>query len=44
MQQELVSLRAAVIDAAADYHRLTAEIERLTAEPIIGTSASTELP
>jgi len=44
VQQELVSLRAAVIDAAADYHRLTAEIERLTAEPIIGTSASTELP
>jgi len=43
-QQELVSLRAAVIDAAADYHRLTAEIERLTAEPIISEPTTRELP
>ena len=30
VQEELLSLRAATIDAAADYHRLLAEIERLT--------------
>lgn len=29
-QQELLALRAAAIDAAADYHRLLAEVERLT--------------
>ncbi len=29
-QEELLALRAATIDAAADYHRLLAEIERLT--------------
>jgi outer membrane protein, heavy metal efflux system len=44
-QQELVSLRAAVIDTAADYHRLIAEIERLTAEPIVTQPPTTpELP
>ncbi len=34
-QQELLALRAAVIDAAADYHRMLAEIERLTSAPLI---------
>jgi outer membrane protein, heavy metal efflux system len=29
-QEELLALRAAAIDAAADYHRLVAEVERLT--------------
>lgn len=33
-QQELLQLRSAAIDAAADYHRLLAEIERLTGEPL----------
>ena len=33
-QQELLELRAAIIEAAADYHRILAEIERLTAEPV----------
>lgn len=33
-QQELLDLRAAIIDAAADYHRLRAEIERLTNTPL----------
>jgi len=43
-QQELVSLRAAAIDTAADYHRLTTEIERLTAEPIVSQPTTPELP
>jgi cobalt-zinc-cadmium efflux system outer membrane protein len=43
-QQELVSLRAAVIETAADYHRLTAEIERLTGEPIVSQPTTPELP
>ncbi|MFL6602620.1 MAG: TolC family protein [Steroidobacteraceae bacterium] len=43
-QQELVALRAAVIDAATDYHRLTAEVERLTAEPITSEPTTGELP
>ena len=34
VQEELLALRAAAIDAAADYHRLRAEIERLTSEPL----------
>ena len=34
VQEELLALRAAAIDAAADYHRLGAEIERLTSEPL----------
>ncbi len=33
-QQEMLELRAAIIDAAADYHRVLAEIERLTGEPL----------
>jgi hypothetical protein len=30
VQEELLALQAAAIDAAADYHRVLAEIERLT--------------
>ena len=33
-QQELLNLRASVIEAAADYHLTLAEIERLTGEPV----------
>ncbi|MGH8175048.1 MAG: TolC family protein, partial [Steroidobacter sp.] len=33
-QQELLALQEAAIDAAADHHRLRAEIERLTSEPL----------
>lgn len=33
-QQELLGLRASVLDAAADYHRLLAELERITSEPL----------
>lgn len=33
-QQELLGLQEAAIDAAADHHRLLAEIERLTNEPL----------
>jgi len=43
-QQELVSLRAALIDTAADCHRLVAEIERLTAEPVVTQPTTPELP
>jgi len=43
-QQELLSLRAAAIDTAADYHRLVAEIERLTAEPLASQPVTPELP
>ncbi len=43
-QQELVSLRAVAIETAADCHRLAAEIERLTAEPIVSQATTPELP
>ncbi len=33
-QQELLALQSASLEAAADYHRLMAEIERLTGEPL----------
>lgn len=33
-QREVLELRAAIIDAAADSHRVLAEIERLTGEPL----------
>jgi cobalt-zinc-cadmium efflux system outer membrane protein len=42
-QQELLELRATLIEAAADYHRELAEIERLTNEPV-ATGARQELP
>jgi outer membrane protein, heavy metal efflux system len=34
-QQELLALQGASLEAAADYHRLVAEIERLTGEPLV---------
>lgn len=43
-QQDLLALRTAVIDAAADAHRLTAEIERLTNEPVATTSQDFRTP
>ncbi|MBC7794986.1 MAG: TolC family protein [Clostridia bacterium] len=43
-QQELLSLQSAAIDAAADYHRLVAEIERLTGEPITNDYLEAPLP
>lgn len=35
-QEELLTLRAALIDAAADYHRMLAELERLTSAALAG--------
>lgn len=43
-QQELLGLRAGVIDAAEDYHRLLAEIERLTGEPLTANPPQQEMP
>jgi cobalt-zinc-cadmium efflux system outer membrane protein len=43
-QQELLQLRATVIEAAADYHRVLAEIERLTNERVAENATSQELP
>ncbi len=43
-QQELLELRLTLIEAAADYHRVLAEIERLTGEPLATTVTSQELP
>ena len=37
-QQDLLGLRAAVIEVAADVHRLTTEIERLTSAPVTATT------
>lgn len=37
-QQELLALRAATIDAAADYHRMLAEIERLTGTAVVSSA------
>jgi len=36
-EQELLALKGAIIVAAADFHRLTADIERLTGEPLTAT-------
>jgi cobalt-zinc-cadmium efflux system outer membrane protein len=36
-QHELLVLQGAVIQAAADYHRLSAEIERLTSAPVVAS-------
>ena len=41
-QQELLGLRGAAIDAAADYHLLLAELERLTNEPLAAHAAGNE--
>lgn len=43
-QQELLELRAAAIDAAADYHQLLAEIERVTGEPLTTNDIEAQVP
>lgn len=43
-QQELLALSEAAIDAAADYHRLLAELERLTSEPLTTQDLEAPLP
>lgn len=43
-QQDLLALREAAIDAAADYHRLLAEIERITSEPLTTQDLEAPLP
>ena len=43
-QQELLQLRAAAIDAAADYHSLKADLERLTSEPLSNTDPEAPQP
>lgn len=43
-QQELLELRGAAIDSAADYHRLLAELERITSEPLTTNDIEAPLP
>lgn len=43
-QQELFELEEAAIDAAADHHRLLAEIERLTSEPLTNVALESQIP
>ena len=43
-QQELLELRSAAIDAAADYHRLLAELERVSSEPLTTNDLEAPLP
>jgi cobalt-zinc-cadmium efflux system outer membrane protein len=43
-QQDLLGLREAAIDAAADYHRLLAELERITSEPLTTQDLEAPLP
>ena len=43
-QQELLALREAAIDSAADYHRLLAELERITSEPLTTNDIEAPLP
>lgn len=43
-QQELLALREAAIDSAADYHRLLAELERITSEPLTTNDIEASLP
>ena len=43
-QQELLALRGAAIDAATDYHRLLAELERVTSEPLTTNDLEAPLP
>jgi cobalt-zinc-cadmium efflux system outer membrane protein len=43
-QQELLVLREAAIDAAADYHRLLVELERITSEPLTTNDLEAPLP
>lgn len=44
IQQEVLVLRAAAIDAAADYHRVLAELERVTSEPLTTNDLEAPLP
>jgi len=43
-QQDLLELSEAAIDAAADHHRLLAEVERLTSEPLTTQNLEAPLP
>lgn len=43
-QQELLELRDAAIDAAADYHRLLTELERVTSEPLTTNDIEAPIP
>ena len=43
-QQELLELRGAAIDAAADYHRLLTELERVTSEPLTTNDIEAPVP
>jgi len=43
-QQELLELNEAAVDAAADHHRLIAEVERLTSEPLTTQDLEAPLP
>lgn len=43
-QQDLLGLQIAVIQVAADVHRLMAEIERLTGEPVVAETSSQDSP
>jgi len=43
-QRELLGLQEAAITSATDYHRLRAEIERLTSAPLAGTAPEASQP
>lgn len=43
-QQDLLELSEAAVDAAADHHRLVAEVERLTSEPLTTQDLEAPLP
>lgn len=43
-QEELLALQEAAIDAAADHHRLRAEVERLTSEPLSNVPLEAPVP
>ena len=43
-QQDLLALSEAAIDVAAEYHRLLAELERLTSEPLTSQDLEAPLP
>lgn len=43
-QQELLALRGAAIDAAADFHQLQTELERVTGEPLATNDLEAPLP
>lgn len=43
-QQDLLGLQEASIEAAAEYHTLRAELERLTSEPLTNTNPETSQP